>query len=160
MTEATDLEQRLDRVESRFAMHDLVSDYCHGFDKRDWARFSAIWWPDAVWDIGPPFGKFEGSEGIANRGARKARVVRHAGSPLGGPAQGGDEFARQAEGQIKAAHPVAGLGHAGQPAIERLEALHAVEDDAVAVGAAHGQGDGFAAARCAGEIAAQQGPRR
>ena len=66
MTEATDLAQRLDRVESRFAMHDLVSDYCHGFDKHDWDRFSAIWWPDAVWDIGPPFGKFEGSEGIAH----------------------------------------------------------------------------------------------
>jgi gamma-hexachlorocyclohexane dehydrochlorinase len=66
MTEITNLEERLDRIESRFAMHDLVSDYCHGFDKRDWERFSAIWWPDAVWDIGPPFGKFEASEGVAH----------------------------------------------------------------------------------------------
>lgn len=61
-----DMEGRLDRVESRFAIHDLVSDYCHGFDKRDWDRFSAIWWADAVWDIGPPFGIFEASEGIAH----------------------------------------------------------------------------------------------
>lgn len=66
MSESPAFAQRLDRVESRFAMHDLVSDYCHGFDKHDWDRFSAIWWPDAVWDIGPPFGKFEGSEGIAH----------------------------------------------------------------------------------------------
>ena len=60
------LEQRIDRIESRFAMHDLVSDYCHGFDKRDWDRFQAIWWEDAVWEIGPPFGNFEGHEGIAH----------------------------------------------------------------------------------------------
>ena len=66
MKETSDIEQRLDRVESRFAMHDLVSDYCHGFDKRDWERFRAIWWPDAIWDIGPPFGTFEGTDGIAH----------------------------------------------------------------------------------------------
>lgn len=58
------IEERLDRVESRFALHDLVSDYCHGFDKRDWKRFLAIWWPDAVWEIGPPFGNFSGHDGI------------------------------------------------------------------------------------------------
>ena len=60
------INRRIDRVESRFALHDLVSDYCHGFDKREWERFRAIWWPDAVWDIGPPFGRFEGAEGIAH----------------------------------------------------------------------------------------------
>ena len=58
------LEARLDRVESRFAMSDLVSDYCHGFDKRDWDRFLAIWWEDCVWEIGPPFGDFEGHAGV------------------------------------------------------------------------------------------------
>lgn len=61
---STTIEQRLDRIESRFAMHDLVSDYCHGFDKRDWTRFLAIWWDDARWDIGPPFGDFEGHAGV------------------------------------------------------------------------------------------------
>lgn len=55
----------VDRLNSRFALRDLVSDYCHGFDKRDWDRFLAIWWPDCVWEIGPPFGSFEGHEGIA-----------------------------------------------------------------------------------------------
>ena len=58
------LEQRIDRIESRTAMHDLVSDYCHGFDKRDWDKFLAIWWDDCVWEIGPPFGDFEGHAGI------------------------------------------------------------------------------------------------
>lgn len=58
------VEERLDRLESRFAMSDLVSDYCHGFDKRDWDRFLAIWWEDCVWEIGPPFGNFSGHDGI------------------------------------------------------------------------------------------------
>ena len=53
----SNLEQRLDHLESRFAMVDLTSDYCLGFDKRDFDRFLAIWWPDAVWEIGPPFGR-------------------------------------------------------------------------------------------------------
>lgn len=62
MTDA--LLQRIDRIESRQAMHDLVSDYCHGFDKRDFDRFLAIWWDDCVWEIGPPFGDFSGHAGI------------------------------------------------------------------------------------------------
>jgi gamma-hexachlorocyclohexane dehydrochlorinase len=66
-TESTDtrgLLARIDALESRNALRDLVSDYCHGFDKKDEARFMGIWWPDAVWDIGPPFGVFEGHAGI------------------------------------------------------------------------------------------------
>ena len=52
----TAIEARLEQLENRFAMQDLVSDYCLGFDKRDFGRFLAIWWPDARWEIGPPFG--------------------------------------------------------------------------------------------------------
>jgi len=55
---------RVDELESRMAIRDLASDYCHGFDKRDYDRFLAIWWEDCVWDIGPPFGRFEGHPGI------------------------------------------------------------------------------------------------
>ena len=58
------LVARVDQLESRMAIRDLASDYCHGFDKRDFERFLAIWWPDCVWDIGPPFGRFEGHPGI------------------------------------------------------------------------------------------------
>jgi ketosteroid isomerase-like protein len=55
---------RVEELESRSAIRDLVSDYCHGFDKRDFDRFLGIWWEDCVWDIGPPFGRFEGHDGI------------------------------------------------------------------------------------------------
>ena len=55
---------RVDELESRACIRDLASHYCHGFDKRDFERFLSIWWPDCVWDIGPPFGKFEGHQGI------------------------------------------------------------------------------------------------
>jgi len=51
-------------LESRSDIRDLASDYCHGFDKRDYDRFLSIWWPDCAWDIGPPFGSFTGHEGI------------------------------------------------------------------------------------------------
>ena len=58
------LVDRIDRLESRMACQDLTSDYCHGFDKRDWERFLSIWWDDCVWDIGPPFGSFTAHAGI------------------------------------------------------------------------------------------------
>ncbi len=66
-TEAAVVDALMARVadlESRSAIRDLASDYCHGFDKRDFDRFLAIWWEDCVWDIGPPFGRFEGHAGI------------------------------------------------------------------------------------------------
>lgn len=62
--EDRDLLSRVVELESRSAIRDLASDYCHGFDKRDYDRFLAIWWEDCVWDIGPPFGCFEGHDGI------------------------------------------------------------------------------------------------
>lgn len=58
------LLQRLDRLESRIAIEALASNYCHGFDKRDEALFMSIWSDDCVWNIGPPFGSFEGPAGV------------------------------------------------------------------------------------------------
>jgi len=58
------LARRVDELESRAALRDLVTDYCQGFDNHDWERFIAIWHEDAVWEIGPPFGTFEGHAGI------------------------------------------------------------------------------------------------
>ena len=55
---------RIDELESRAALRDLVTDYCLGFDNRDWERFISIWHADAVWEIGPPFGTFTGHEEI------------------------------------------------------------------------------------------------
>src|SRR5688572_32818921 len=48
------LARRIDELESRAAIRDLVTDYCLGFDAHDWDRFISIWHPDAVWEIGPP----------------------------------------------------------------------------------------------------------
>lgn len=56
--------RRIDELESRMALRDLVTDYCLGFDTRDWERFVSIWHADAIWDIGPPFGSFAGHEGV------------------------------------------------------------------------------------------------
>ena len=71
MADNTDIQKqlaslagRIDELESRAALRDLVTDYCLGFDTRDWDRFISIWHPDAVWEIGPPFGTFNGHQGI------------------------------------------------------------------------------------------------
>ena len=71
MTDSNDIQlqidtlvRRIDELESRAALRDLVTDYCLGFDNRDWDRFIAIWHRDAVWEIGPPFGTFNGHDGI------------------------------------------------------------------------------------------------
>ena len=46
MTENNELQQkidgllsRIDELESRAALRDLVTDYCLGFDNHDWGRF-------------------------------------------------------------------------------------------------------------------------
>jgi 3-phenylpropionate/cinnamic acid dioxygenase small subunit len=71
MTESNELQvkidglvSRIDELESRAALRDLVTDYCLGFDNHDWDRFIGIWHPDAIWEIGAPFGTFNGHEGI------------------------------------------------------------------------------------------------
>jgi len=71
MTDSTPIQEqlesllsRIDELESRAALRDLVTDYCLGFDNHDWDRFISIWHPDAVWEIGAPFGTFIGHEGI------------------------------------------------------------------------------------------------
>jgi len=58
------LDARIDQLESRMALRDLVSNYCHGVDKHDIGLFMSIWHDDAVWKIGPPFGDFVGAADI------------------------------------------------------------------------------------------------
>jgi gamma-hexachlorocyclohexane dehydrochlorinase len=62
--QVTALAQQVDELQSRSALRDLVSDYCLGFDRHEWDRFISIWHPDAVWEIGPPFGTFRGHADI------------------------------------------------------------------------------------------------
>jgi ketosteroid isomerase-like protein len=63
MTHSAEILQRLDRLESELAIQRLVHEYCHGADKRDRARFAAIWTDDAVWQVGEDQA-FEGVEAI------------------------------------------------------------------------------------------------
>lgn len=63
-TQIQALLSRIDQLESRNAMRDLVTTYCRGFDRIDFDLFLGIWWEDCVWDIGPPFGSFERHAGI------------------------------------------------------------------------------------------------
>ena len=68
MTSVAQVEQlmeRIDQLESRNAMRDLVTAYCRGFDSGNYDQFLGIWWPDCVWNVGPPFGRFDGHAGIA-----------------------------------------------------------------------------------------------
>jgi gamma-hexachlorocyclohexane dehydrochlorinase len=58
------LLRRVDELESRSALRDLVTDYCLGFDNHNWEQFIAIWHTDAIWEIGPPFGTFHGHTGV------------------------------------------------------------------------------------------------
>jgi hypothetical protein len=58
------LLERIGAIESDQELHRLVSDYCHGCDRKDEARFMAIWWPDAEWLIGDPWGDFRGEQEI------------------------------------------------------------------------------------------------
>jgi hypothetical protein len=90
-----DLLVRIDRLESRHAMRDLVTDYCRGFDQRNFDRFLSIWWEDCVWNIGPPFGVFEGHAGI-NRAVKEVlwpvwRESHHLTSNLQVSFEGADE---------------------------------------------------------------------
>ncbi len=67
MSDNATIEQlitRIDQLESRSAMRDLVTDYCQGFDRLDYDRFLSIWWEDCIWNIGPPFGEFKAHAGI------------------------------------------------------------------------------------------------
>ncbi len=63
MTSEIELQERLERLESESAIRTLVHEYCHGADKRDRARFAAVWTPDAVWQVAPTQ-EFRGVEAI------------------------------------------------------------------------------------------------
>jgi ketosteroid isomerase-like protein len=61
---STDLETRIDQLESRFAIEDLIARYAKGFDRTDPELLHSIWWDDCVLDFGEAFGTHEGIEAI------------------------------------------------------------------------------------------------
>ena len=46
------LEQRVQRLEDRAALEELVAAYCRGADTEDADLFSSVWHKDAIWDVG------------------------------------------------------------------------------------------------------------
>jgi SnoaL-like domain len=64
MTQAQNgpVEDRLDALESRVDIEELITRYNRGVDQRDGAIFKSIWHSDASWE--PPDQKFKGSEAI------------------------------------------------------------------------------------------------
>lgn len=50
MTDIASLERRLDRVESRFAIQELVTAYCEACDEHDMPRLAGLFTEDAVFD--------------------------------------------------------------------------------------------------------------
>jgi uncharacterized protein (TIGR02246 family) len=61
--EATILE-RLDRIESRTEIDELLADYAFGCDNHDEPRFLKIWTDDAEYHVGGVFGDAAGKEEI------------------------------------------------------------------------------------------------
>lgn len=55
---------RVDELESRTVLGDLVSDYCRGFDKGDWSLFRSVWHDDATWEPGAGVDPVKGTEAI------------------------------------------------------------------------------------------------
>jgi hypothetical protein len=62
--DAATTEERLDKLESRFAIEDLIAAYAKGFDRKDPDLLYSIWWDDAVLDFGESFGLHVGMDAI------------------------------------------------------------------------------------------------
>ncbi len=60
----TDIDVRIDRLESRQAIERLIAEYAHAFDSHDVALLRSIWHDDAELRLGEPFGDFDGVDGI------------------------------------------------------------------------------------------------
>jgi ketosteroid isomerase-like protein len=65
MAEALSLESRVDRIESRTRIAELVAGYCEGVDRKDLAKFTSLWHDDADYLIGAGRGDFHGLDEIA-----------------------------------------------------------------------------------------------
>jgi hypothetical protein len=59
-----DTDTRLDLLETREALLDLISGYAQGFDNRDPELLRSVFHEDAVLDLGPIFGCFSGLDEI------------------------------------------------------------------------------------------------
>lgn len=58
------IDERLDALESRSAIRNLVSEYAHAFDRRDRDLLKGLWHDDATFSLGEIGGPFHGPDGI------------------------------------------------------------------------------------------------
>lgn len=68
------LEERIDRIESRTEIAALVAGYCEGVDCKDLAKFTSLWHDDAEYLIGVGRGDFCGLAQIATFPAVAAKA--------------------------------------------------------------------------------------
>lgn len=60
----TQLEERLDAIESKNDITDVINQYTHAFDRQDRALLKSLWWDDATFSLGEIGGPFTGPEAI------------------------------------------------------------------------------------------------
>ena len=65
MTDVTSLERRIDRIESRFAIQELVTAYCEACDEHDMPRLTGLFTEDAAFDSPSGVLRASGREAIA-----------------------------------------------------------------------------------------------
>ena len=75
-----DITHRLDLIESRIQILNLIYGYAHAFDYREESLLLSLFHSDGVIDLGPGFGQSEGHAAIAKTAAElwaKMPTMRH-----------------------------------------------------------------------------------
>jgi hypothetical protein len=65
-----DVDERIDGLESRFAIERLIAEYAQAFDSRDERMLRGIWHDDAFLSLGETFGEFSGIDEILEAARR------------------------------------------------------------------------------------------
>lgn len=73
------IEERLDAIESRNAITEVVHLYTHAFDRRDRDLLRGLWWEDATFSLGEIGGPFTGPDAIleGSEGLWSANTAMH-----------------------------------------------------------------------------------
>ncbi|MUL74510.1 nuclear transport factor 2 family protein [Mycolicibacterium sp. CBMA 226] len=58
------MEKRLQALEDREAIRELLSSFCRAVDGKDRSLFVSLWETDARWEVGPPAGFAEGHDAL------------------------------------------------------------------------------------------------
>ncbi|MEW6339447.1 MAG: nuclear transport factor 2 family protein [Paraburkholderia sp.] len=72
-----DLAQRLDTLESRFALERLIAAYNQAFDNRDEVLLRSIWHEDAKLLLGDAFGNYTGVDAIIDSAHKNWQQMPH-----------------------------------------------------------------------------------